>query len=73
MKDFDIWCEGYRATGQSGGATLLGHCTGKDLKEACENLAKKDEGFACYFNSEMMTFWGYRIFDNSADARRSFG
>lgn len=73
MKDYDIWCEGYVATGGSSGANLLGHCVGKDLKDACKNLAKKDKEFAIYFDEERMTFWGCRIYDNGADARKSFG
>jgi len=73
MKDYDIWCEGYRATGQSSGAVLLGHCVGIDLKDACRNLAKKDQNFARHFNEENMSFWGCSIYDNGADARKSFG
>lgn len=73
MTDFDIWCEGYAATGQSSGATVLGHCEGINFKEACKNLAKKDNEFARYFNEERMTYWGCRLYDNGSDARKSYG
>lgn len=73
MRDFDIWCEGYVATGQSSGAMLLGHAKGEDLKQACINFAKQDKEFAGYFSEDRMTYWGCRIFDNGSDARRSFG
>lgn len=73
VKIFDIWCEGFMATGESSGANSLGCCSGKDLKEACINFAKTNKDFANYFNEDRMTYWGCRIFDNEADARKSFG
>lgn len=73
MVFFDIWCEGFAVTGESGQATLLGCEKGIDLKDACKNLASKDEEFARYFNEDNMTYWGCRIYDNELDARKSFG
>lgn len=73
MKEFDIWSEGYVATGQSSGATLLGYAKGEDFVQACVNLAKQDREFASYFDKDRMTYWGCRLFDNSSDARKSFG
>ena len=72
-RDYDIWCEGFRATGQSSGAMWLGHCWGKNLKDACINFSRQDSEFAKYFNEEYMTYWGCKIFDNGSDARKSFG
>ena len=73
MKTFYIWCEGFQATGQSAGAMLLGYGKGKNLKEACFDLAEKDREFKYYFDEERMTYWGCRLFDNVDDARKSFG
>jgi hypothetical protein len=70
---FSIWCEGFRATGQSGTATLLARHAGISLKDACLNHAKEDSEFNHYFDADRMTYWGCQIFDNEADARRSFG
>lgn len=73
IKDFDIWCEGFVATGERGHATLLGHSKGEDLKDACVNYAKQNKEFARYFNENTMAYWGCQIYDNETDARKSFG
>lgn len=73
QKEYEIWSEGYTATGQSSGAMLLGYCHGTDLKDACINYAKQNAEFASYFSAERMTHWGCRLFDNREDAQRSFG
>lgn len=70
---YDIWSEGFVATGQSSGAIHHGTAEGKTLKEACINLADQNKEFKEYFNEERMTYWGCKLFDNSVDARKSFG
>lgn len=73
MSIYNIWCEGYRATGESSGATFLGYAEGTSLKDACINLAQQDSSFASYFDANRMTYWGCRIYDNEYDARSTFG
>jgi hypothetical protein len=73
MKYFDIWAEGYLTNGGFGGAIHLGKCCGETFKQACENKAKIDKDFKKYFNSETMTYWGCKLFDNESDARKTFG
>lgn len=73
MKQFEIWSEGYAATGEAGPATFHGIYGGLDFKDACTNYAKLDKAFARYFNPDRMTYWGCSLFDNEVDARKSFG
>jgi hypothetical protein len=70
---FEIWSEGFAATGDSGEATLHGTATGQSFAEACLRLAKEQPAFAQHFDPDRMTYWGCRLFDNEADARKRFG
>lgn len=74
MTAFNIWCEGYCATGQSSEAQFMGTFEADSFKEACqklyESMSPNDQS---YFSSDKMRIWGCRLFDNEIDARRSFG
>jgi hypothetical protein len=72
-KEFYIWAEGYRATGQSSGAICLGTAKGVTFQDACKRKASEDARFNSYFNEEHLSYWGCRLFDNESDARRTFG
>lgn len=70
MKTFDIWSEGYVATGESGRAQLMrADARGEDFKDACKRAFAGDH----YYNAEYNTYWGCRLFDNQVEAIRSFG
>lgn len=69
MKIFDIWSEGYVATGDSGKATYHGEGTGKTFKAACIKKFKDDNNYC----SKNNTYWACCLFDNEDDARESFG
>lgn len=71
-KKFDIWAEGYSATGEGGKACHFGSAYGKDFKEACITFFSTGSRPG-WFNPDRMTHWGCRLFDNEQDARRSFG
>ena len=71
-KKFDIWAEGYGASGQGGTACHFGRAYGKDFKEACITFFSVASRPG-WFDPERMTHWGCRLFDNEIDARRSFG
>ncbi len=73
MKIWQIWSEGYAVTGQAGKAHLHGETEAETFNDACLTLAKRDGKFAKYFDPQRMTFWGCRLFDNEAEARKSFG
>ena len=70
---FEIWQEGYRATGDQAPASKAGEAEGDNFKAACEEFAHANPEWAKYFDSARMTHWGCRLFDNEADARKSFG
>lgn len=70
---YNIWAEGYVTQGNASGANHLGIGFGETFKEACEDLARNDEDFKKYFDSNRMTYWGCGLFDNDVDARKNFG
>jgi hypothetical protein len=94
MKEWEIWTEGYRATGEHADASFDGKFPGETFDEAVENYLKEREATnfhdirSYYRKSEMYTgrntdgimelktvhsIWACRLFDNEADARKSFG
>lgn len=73
MKTFDIWAEGYAATGNRSGATLMGSARGENFKGACDAYAAMNPRFAAYYDPERLTHWGCRLFNNEHDARKAFG
>ena len=75
MKRFQIWTEGYSATGESSGAHFHGEFEGESFHDAVtayrDSLA--NEPSRNCIDLERLTFWGCRFFDNEDDARKSFG
>lgn len=76
--DFQVWAEGYSATGDSSGARLLGTVRAESFHGAVMALVlSAPEGERHHFRHNTLTsewtFWGCRFFDNEADARKSFG
>ena len=71
-KKFTIWSEGYRATGQSGTAQIMGQAYGETFKEACIKFFT-DHRDMRLFNAENLTFWGCSLFPDEARARKFFG
>ena len=71
-KPFNIYVEGYRATGEHGKAFLLYESFGESLEEAINNLPdskrEKIEYYGAYYQ-----YWGCRLFDNLLDAQKMFG
>ena len=80
MKEFEIWIEGFAATGESATANLLGTAKGETFNEACENfryengnplgLDKDKDGSNRY---DYPSIWACQLYDNEIDARKSFG
>jgi hypothetical protein len=73
-KVYEVWSEGYAATGESAGARFHGKFKGMTFKDAVEsyiNTLSPDAQKS--FNGERLTYWGCRFFDNEQDARKSFG
>lgn len=78
-KQFDVWVEGYAATGQSAPATFHGKHWAETFDEACiyalgELLDKDDKEKDGYRRRDgRLCVWACRCFDNEIDARKSFG
>jgi hypothetical protein len=74
MKTFEVWTEGFSATGESGDATFHGEFEGKTFREAVNAyIATDPEYHNQYYDAKRLTYWGCRFFDNESDARKSFG
>ena len=75
MKTWQVWSEGYMATGESSTATLHGTFDGETFKDAVIAFRDSltDEYSKKCINIDKLTFWGCRFFDNESDARKSFG
>lgn len=78
MKEYEIWIEGFNATGESATAKKLGEFEGESFIDAC-NRNKEKLGLDLNDDDTMRLFdgrpciWACRLFDNETDARKSFG
>lgn len=74
MKTFEVWAEGYRATGDREFHRLMGKVEAETFKEACDIVfSKGDKYFRECYNPERLSHWGCRLFDNANDAAEAFG
>ena len=79
--------EGFSATGQSSGATLVGTMDGESFEHAVLRYQKRtpSTGIELYTRDNFINedawmkkrskfkIWGCALFDNEADARKAFG
>lgn len=74
LNSYNIWVEGYAATGDRGIAQRITSAVGESFKDACirANQAGKFQGYG-NFDEKSLTLWGCRLFDNEYDARMSYG
>jgi len=85
---FEVWMEGYRATGEGGPAQLIATMPGTSFDDAIErNIKEHNNPFKIERNTrERYTsqeaydnrrsnwhIWACNLFDNEADARKAFG
>jgi hypothetical protein len=89
MKEFEIWCSGYAATGEHSPAHLMGKFPGESFDDAVHGMIDKDPELKKLYdkgerylprNSDgtmqkviRHSIWGCTLYDNEADARKSFG
>lgn len=88
MKEYEIWIEGYAATGERSNASFIGKAIGDSFHEACENfrypkditrpsdgniIVHKGEPLKLDHSRSYPSIWACQLFDNEADARASFG
>ena len=67
----DIWMEGYRVTGNASGAQFIGTGYGRNVAEAALELHSRRPIES--LSKDGTAIWGCKLFDNEADARKSFG
>lgn len=77
-KVWSVWAEGYAATGESGEAFLVGRKWAATFERACELIHKEkgEKALGQYTppkDGQPPAYWGCRLYDNEADARRTFG
>ena len=73
MQVYDIWIEGYAATGNQGRAEYLGLYPGLSFKDACRRAIIDHDWKLNSYNEKNNTYWSCRFFDNETDARRGYG
>jgi hypothetical protein len=66
---WQIWSEGYRATGGESDATYRASVYAATFRQACDRFFGGDK----YYDPDTLTYWGCHLYDNEADARKSFG
>lgn len=79
MKEFDVWSEGYAATGEHGTAMFEGKSSGNTFDEAVIKLLghrldkdkEEPDGYRRFAGK--LCIWACRIYDNEQEARASFG
>ena len=71
-REFEIWSEGYVATGNASRANFHGVFKESTFAKACKVWAKTLRQPE-YFDEKRLTLWGCKLFDNEEDARKSFG
>lgn len=73
MKEYEVWMEGYVATGERGKHRLVGKYEAESFPEACKkaalDLARGDiPTYYRYFDEKKNSWWACRFFDNEADS-----
>lgn len=71
LKTYEIWAEGYQTNGEHGTASLLNRVVAANFLDAC----RKKYHWDSYYSERdgIPYYWGCRLFDNEADARKAFG
>lgn len=70
VRYFEVWCGGYRATGNSGKHWRIGSAYARDFLTALLTVMDQHPTLKQHFNPEKMTWWGCRLFDQEVDALR---
>lgn len=72
LREWDIWMEGYSATGEHGTAHKVATVTARTFRSACKKWAAKTDQ-PSLFNERSLSYWSCGLYDNEADARKTFG
>jgi hypothetical protein len=80
MNKYEVWSEGFRATGEHGTAYCHGTVTADTFENGVIKLIgnqldkdeKQPDGYSRRYSGRL-SVWACRIFDNEKEARESFG
>jgi hypothetical protein len=74
-RSWEVWTEGFRATGNQQGAVYHGRFKGDTFDDALVAFKAtiQDERSRNLVNLKARTFWGCRFFDNGPAAREAYG
>ena len=70
---YDVWMEGFRATGESATAQHIGSARGTTFEEACRTLLRAGHSLSEHYDSTRNSVWGCRLYPTEMEARRTFG
>ena len=76
MALYEIWSEGYCTQDTEGArvpAMHRGTFEGETFADACIIWARSSKEIWERFDRQRLAYWGCRLFDNEADARKVFG
>ena len=75
VQHYNLWTEGYKATGDYSPANYHGQWAGDSFQDAIQAFKDSlgDHRDATLIDVERETFWGCKFFDNETDARRFVG
>ncbi len=70
-----LWMEGFAATGQRQGASMIGTYQAKDLDDAVKQYMETHKGKVDWdrYGRGRHAIWACEIFDNEIEACKSFG
>ena len=74
-RSISLWMEGFAATGERQGASMIGTYEAVDLDDAVKQYMETHKGDVDWdsFGRGRHAIWACEIFDNEAEARKSFG
>ena len=74
MKRYEVWSEGYAATGEHGYAIHHGTFEAENFQLACDKaFTRESQPLDPCYDRENLTYWGCKLFTNEAEARMSYG
>lgn len=78
MQIYNIYSEGYQATGECGRARFIASVEADNFLEAARKACEKAFGVKAtetYFSAVngIPAYWGCQLFDNLSDAAKAFG
>ncbi len=80
MNKYEVWIEGYSATGENAPAQKLvnpnndnGTWQSETFQEACKKALIELKWDMSYYNEKANSYWACRFFDNEIESRKDFG